>query len=181
MDAITRPLPVMPPVYELPIAYCRWCKFQEVCNLIPALAAHAKIGDFRPPLESLVSRFAALVRPNETVDSPGSKHRKIFRYSLDGHKMLYDEVPLEGEFAPPHGAFELRIPKPYPHDMFVTEHWAFEVLYAVRHGATAVADLGRAKVGYRLNGTPFLLRGNADLSTLGNKPLSWRELSRLSA
>ena len=152
LGSVRVPLVIKPPVYELSINFWNWCKLTEVCALVPELARVAEI-DFNPTPEELVSRFAALVRPNRIPDhiSEEAKERrkkKIFRYSEAGNGFSGTEVPMSGPDAPPYVPFQLSIETPYPETLFVPEGWAIDVLYAIRRGAVCAAWWDDIQVGF---------------------------------
>ncbi len=151
MVPIKNCIAVLPPVYELQFGFWRWCKLKEVCAIIPNLARITET-DFSATPEELVSRFAALVRPNRIPEHVPQEKRetmqkKIFRYSEDGSSFWGTEVPI-GHPAPPYVLFQLKIGTPYPEELFVPEVWAIDVLKAVRRGAVAAADFGETKIGF---------------------------------
>ena len=150
------PVIVMPPVYELPIHFWRWCKLNEICVIIPDLANFAGV-EFAPTPEDLVSRFAGLVRLNRIPDHiPVEKReefkKKIFRYSQDGNSFWGTEVPIAGSVPPgtypPYVDFRLEIGVPYPKELFVPEGWAIDTLRAIRMGSVAAVDLDGMKIGF---------------------------------
>jgi hypothetical protein len=164
------PVVVVPPVYELPMNYWRWCKLKEVCEVVPQVANLSDI-EFAPTPEQLVSNFAALVRPNHSPvyppqDFPNSPKKKIFRYSLCGNGMCGKEVPT-CEGTPPYHHFNFNFGTAYPEEMFVPEGWVMDTLKAIRKGAAAAADFGDFKVGFCPKGNKWgrdtiLLEGNSE-------------------
>lgn len=167
MNWIKHPVAVMPPVYELSLGVWRWCNLTEVCAVVPDLALLAHV-DFKPTREELVSRFAALVRPNRLpwpagVETAEVLKKKIFRYSIAGNGISGREVPMEGSGqAPPYFHFNLKLGTPYPDGMFVPVGWVIDTLDAIRHGAVAVADFGDFRVGFppcSSDKIPFFLEG----------------------
>jgi hypothetical protein len=155
MNWIKHPVIVMPPVYELSLGIWQWCNLIEVCAVVPDLALLARIGiEFKPTPEELVSRFAALVRPNRlpwpaSAETEDVLKKKLFRYSLAGNGISGREVPMEGSGkAPPYVPFNLNLGTPYPDDMFVPEGWVIDTLKAIRRGAIAAADFGDIRIGF---------------------------------
>ncbi len=171
MVPIRAPLVILPPVYELPSGFFRrWCKLTEVCMVAHQLATATGTG-FMPTPAELVSRFAALVRPNRLPKGvpeekrEGMERKKIFRFSQDGTTFSGTEVPTTHPEQPPYTHFALTIDVPYPATLFVTERWADETLSAIRSGAVAAADLGTVKFGFRPRGSrksPIHLGGSVD-------------------
>lgn len=137
---------VMPPVYEIEFGQWRWCKLGEVCEVVWALREVTEL-NFTPTATELVSRFAALVRPNRLPKDVDGEKKKIFRYSRDGISFWGTEVP-QTHPAPPYIPFKLDIEAPYPPDLFVPEGWAIDTLNAVRRGCVAAADFGKQRVGF---------------------------------
>lgn len=164
MKRIEGHIRVMPPVYEIELGMWRWCKLDEVCEVVRGLREVTDT-DFKPTPEDLVSRFASLVRPNRLPEgSKETEKKKIFRYSKDGVRFWGTEVSTAHP-APPYVPFQLDIGTPYPSGLFVPEGWALDTLKAVRQGAVAAADFGKFKLGFRAmkNGqrlTCITLEGN---------------------
>jgi len=166
MNTRKTPVVIMPPVYELSLGIWRWCRLREICDAVPDIASLARI-DFRPTREELVSRFAALVRPNRlpwpaAVETAEVLKKKLFRYSLCGSGISAREVPTRDGCAPPYVPFSLELGTPYPDEMFVPEGWAIDTLKAVRRGAVAAADFGDFKIGFPPRDSarePFPLEG----------------------
>jgi hypothetical protein len=170
------PLVIKPRVYELTLNFWNWCKLTEVCELVPGLAQIAEV-DFNPTPEELISRFAALVRPNRIPDHVPQEKReerkkKIFRYSMDGMGLSGARVPTDGMNAPPYAPFQLPIETPYPETMFVPEGWAIDTLYAIRRGAVAAAEWDGTQVGFppRTSNGPAIHLGGKDGLFLARMP-----------
>lgn len=155
MQATQRqPLQIMPAVYQL--LFWRWCKLNEVCDIIPNIAANAG-NDFRPSPDELVRLFAAMVRPNrlpkEDVNAP---RKKIFRYSRDGQGFGGTEVPINFGFREM-ATFHLDVERPYPTGLFVPVGWVHDVVNAVALGAMgAIYAIGHVHA-YGASGHPVRL------------------------
>jgi hypothetical protein len=148
MKKVETPLVVMPPVYEMPMNFWKWCRLSEVCEVASQLAA-ISCSDYKPTPENLVSRFAALTK---FITFPGDKpyigksgrRKKLFRYTLDGKSIKATEVPVRiltiDPPAPPFMDFYLGVGKPYPDELYVPEGWAQDTLKSVKAGYIAVEN-----------------------------------------
>jgi hypothetical protein len=160
------PVVIMPPVYELPIGIWRWCKMNEVCEVVHGVA---RLGgnDFTLTSEELVRNFAALAK---TINA--SPEKKFFRYSVDGKSLRATEIPMDQHHPafPPYRPFVLDIGFPYPEEMFVPEGWVLDTFKAIRRGAKAAADFGDMKLGFKPSGEPFCLERRAVVPALVKIP-----------
>jgi hypothetical protein len=133
-----KPLIIKPPVYVLPGLDWNWCLLSELCMTIQGIARASQF-EFSPTPEQLVSRFAALVRPNRNPWRESDEMRKesfvkIFRFSIDGQGFQGTDVPAEirtNEKMNLDMLFKLHIDAPYPPGLFVPEGWAIDVLKTV--------------------------------------------------
>lgn len=143
---------VMPPVYEVAIGFWRWCKLDEVCELVPYIARLGK-SEYSPTPEKLVRDFAGVVRLNRipeniTPEAREKRKKKIFRYVLPGGTNLGGtEVPLcerghNWRAAPPYSDFKLDLSIPYPKGLFVPEGWVLDTMSIIRRGAVYAIDHG---------------------------------------
>lgn len=149
-----KPVVVMPPVWALSFNEGHWCELSEVCALVPEIYIDGNL-TFTPTPEQLVSKFAALIRPNGPglKQVPGRERPKLFRYSEDGTSLRDTMVPVAANAAPPHVSFELCIGAPYPESLFVPAGWSMDTLLAVRSGAVSASDRDGMIYGYPARGS----------------------------
>lgn len=150
MRVVRQPLKVMPPVYQL--FFWNWCRLNEVCDIVPDLAATAG-NEFRPGPDDLVRRFAALVRLNRLPEdaAKNAPRKKIFRYSVDGSSFAGTEV-LSDLGLREKNVFRLDIASPYPPGLFVPVGWVQDTLSAIRLGSVQAVQAGSHIIGFGPSG-----------------------------
>jgi hypothetical protein len=155
MPEIKSPLIVMPPVYEMPMQFWRWCRLTEVCEI--AVNVSGIMGPvYRPTPEELVRNFAVLtrrnkgfkndpLRPDQNTQGANKPSIKLFRYTVDGRQLMAKEVVNKNSTYtdPPYVDFQLdNVPFPYPDPLYVPEGWALDTLRAIRQGAIRAMQWG---------------------------------------
>jgi hypothetical protein len=152
---VENPLIVMPPVYEMPMQFWRWCRLTDVCEI--AVNVSGIMGPvYRPTPEELVRNFAVLTRrnqgfksdplgPNPNAQVAAKLNPKLFRYTVDGLHLMVKEVMNNNSrhTDPPYADFRLDgVSYPYPDPLYVPEGWALDTLRAVRQGAICAMQWG---------------------------------------